>query len=194
MSGVRIVLASSSPRRRDLLTQLGLHFEVRAPEVDESPLDGETPESYAERLALAKAAAVATDDDELLIAADTVVVIDGQILGKPADAAEAAAMLGLLSDRTHQVVTAVALARAGLVASACDHTLVTFEELTEADIAWYVATGEPLDKAGAYAIQGAGELFVTRIAGSVSNVVGLPLALVRQLATRLGVPLIPPFP
>lgn len=185
-----ILLASGSPRRRELLAQLGLQFEIAAPDVDETPLPGEAPVPYVGRLAVVKAMAVAAGDDTLVIAADTTVEIDGDILAKPADAAEARAMLRRLSGRAHHVHTGVALRRG-------EHTLcevvtahVTFATLTDAQIDWYVATGEPMDKAGAYAVQGIGGVFVEKVDGSVSNVIGLPLHTVVRLAEQLGVSLL----
>ena len=186
---MRVVLGSASPRRRDLLAQLGLEFEVVAPEIDETPLTGEPPVRYVQRLAVAKSAAVDAPDDALVITADTTVDLDGCILGKPADAAEATAMLRRLSARTHRVHTGVAVRLGGRTLSEVVTSLVTFTPLTPASIEWYVGTGEPFDKAGAYAVQGAGGVFVQRIRGSVSNVVGLPLHTLARLAADLGVPL-----
>jgi septum formation protein len=185
----RLVLASASPRRRDLLAGLGLRFEVRAAAVDESPRPGEPPADLVERLARAKAEAVAGNRDEVVIAADTVVVADGETLGKPVDAGDAARMLRRLGGRTHRVLTGVAVRHDGAAAATVVATEVTFTPLTEADIEWYVATGEPLDKAGAYAIQGAGGLFVARIAGSYHNVVGLPLAQLESMCARMDIDL-----
>jgi septum formation protein len=187
----RLVLASGSPRRLDLLRSLGLTPEVIVPDVDESPLEGETPLALVRRLAAAKAAAVADrlPPDAVVMAADTTVELDGESLGKPADDAEAAALLWRLSGRTHHVHTGVVLRRGADVASATSTTAVTFAPLDAALVAWYVATGEPHDKAGAYALQGAGGAFVVAVEGSPSNVVGLPLHEVVVLAARLGVPL-----
>jgi septum formation protein len=184
-----LVLASASPRRRDLLAGLGLRFEVRAAEADESPLPGELPSDLVERLAGAKAGAVTATRDEVVIAADTVVVAGGDTLGKPVDADDAARMLRRLGGRTHHVLTGVAVRLGGALTTTVVSTDVTFRPLTEADIAWYVATAEPLDKAGAYAIQGAGGLFVERIAGSYHNVVGLPLAQLESMCARMGIDL-----
>ncbi len=172
----RLVLASASPRRRELLTHLGLAFEVVAAHVDESVHDGEAPAVYVERVALAKARAIAAEQpDALIVAADTTVVRDGQILAKPADAGEARRMLRSLAGRTHEVLTAVVATRDRRTTSRVASTSVTFAPICDAELDWYVATGEPFDKAGAYGIQGAGGLFVTRIEGSYHNVVGLPL-------------------
>jgi septum formation protein len=187
---MRVVLGSASPRRRDLLQQLGLEFDVVAPDIDETPLDREPPQQYVQRLAVAKSAAIAAPDDALVITADTTVDLDGDILGKPVDATEAVAMLRRLSARTHRVHTGVALRRGDRTVSEVTTSLVTFTPLTRESIKWYVATGEPLDKAGAYAVQGAGGVFVQLIRGSVSSVVGLPLHTVVRLAAELGVTLV----
>ena len=185
----RLVLASGSPRRRELLSGLGLRFEVRPPEVDETPLPGEDPGAYVERLAAAKARAGAAND-EVVIAADTTVVVDGEILGKPADAAEARAMLGRIAGRWHEVLTAVAVGSPAGGAAGVATSQVRMAEMTAERIAWYVATGEPLDKAGAYAIQGLGALLVEEVRGNYTNVVGLPLPLVAELCARLGLDLL----
>ncbi len=187
MSLPRLVLASASPRRRELLAALGLTPPVRPVEVDETPLDGEPAAACVLRLARAKAAAGAAPG-ELILAADTLVVLDRRILGKPAGPDEAAAMLGSLAGRDHLVLTGVAVrdADSSAVAAAVETTRVTIAPLTAGQIADYVATREPLDKAGAYAIQGLGALFVERIEGNYSNVVGLPLPLTRRLFNELG--------
>ena len=187
-----IVLASSSPRRHELLARLGLTFAIAHPDIDETPRPGEDPIDYVSRLAVEKADAVRAPADALVIAADTTVEVDGDILGKPEDPAEARAMLRRLSGRSHVTHTAVAARLDGATVHDAITTSVTFVELTDADIEWYVATGEPLDKAGAYAVQGAAGAFVERIDGSVSNVVGLPLHLVTRLAAQLGVRLLVP--
>jgi septum formation protein len=185
-----LVLASASPRRRDLLQLLGLRFEVRPAEADETPRPDEAPAALVRRLATAKAAAVVSGTgDEVVIAADTVVEVDGATLGKPADPDDAAAMLRRLSGRTHRVLTGLAVRHGAGAATAVVVTAVSFTALTEADIAWYVATGEPLDKAGAYAIQGAGGVFVERIDGSYHNVVGLPLAELASTCARMDIDL-----
>lgn len=172
----RLVLASASPRRAELLTVLGVRFIVQVADVDERVLDGEAPGAYVERVARAKADAVAAaDPSALVVAADTTVVLDGRILGKPVDADDARAVLRSLAGCTHEVLTAVVAAAAGRTAARVVSTAVTFGPITDADLDWYLATGEPFDKAGAYGIQGAGGLFVTRIDGSYHNVVGLPL-------------------
>ena len=185
-----VVLASGSPRRHELLTQLGVPFTVRVPDIDESPHRDERPPDYVRRLAFAKAAAVSVAHHELVIAADTTVELAGEILGKPLDEHDAASMLRRLSARTHRVHTGVAVRLGELeVAEVCT-TLVTFVELDEKMIEWYVATGEPMDKAGSYALQGAGGAMVQLVRGSVSNVIGLPLHVVIELAGRCGVDLL----
>lgn len=187
----RVVLGSGSPRRRELLEQLGVEFDVVSPDVDETPLPGEAPVDYVRRLAVAKSMAVDAAADALVITADTTVDLGGEILAKPEDAADAARMLRALSARTHRVHTGVALRVGDDVRSEVVTSLVTFVALTPSAIDWYVGTGEPLDKAGAYAVQGAGGVFVQRVRGSVSNVVGLPLHAVARLAAELGRPLTP---
>jgi septum formation protein len=182
-----IVLASGSPRRRELLEQLGLVFEIRAADIDESVRDGEPPLDYVQRLSIEKAAAVPVLPGTLVIAADTTVDVDGAILGKPADDDEALAMLAVISGRRHQVHTGVTLRLDDRSVTAAVSTFVDIAPIDEATMAWYVATGEPFDKAGGYAIQGAGGAFVAAVDGSVSNVIGLPLVTVVQLARSLGV-------
>jgi septum formation protein len=179
----RLVLASGSPRRRELLGLLGVPFDVVSPDVDESPLPGEGPTDHVLRIASAKANAVARRRPEsLVLAADTVVDLDDRILGKPVDAADAARMLRALSGREHRVHTGVVVADDAELVT----TVVRFDELFPADVERYVATGEPLDKAGAYAIQGAGAAFVREVRGSVTNVIGLPLAEVRRMLIDAG--------
>ncbi len=182
----RLILASQSPRREALLRQVGLAFEVVPSEAEERLLQGVPPEVAAETLAVGKALQVASQRTEgLVIGADTVVVVDGQALGKPAGADDARAMLRLLSGREHQVITGVAVvdAATGRVRSDRVTTIVRFAPLSERVISRYVATGEPLDKAGAYAIQGYGALLIEGVHGCYYNVVGLPL---RRLAELLG--------
>jgi septum formation protein len=188
----RLVLASASPRRRELLGGIGLDFEVRAAAIDESPLPGEEPRAHVERVAIGKASAVGAAR-EIVLAADTVVVVDGAILGKPRDPAEARRMLGLIAGREHRVLTGVALREVAdrepateRLVSAVEESTVRLRALDGAEIDWYVATGEPSDKAGAYALQGIGGLFVERVEGSSSNVIGLPLHRVYELFQRLG--------
>jgi septum formation protein len=190
-----LVLASASPRRRELLSQLGFVFDVVHADVDESSHPGEDPVAYVRRLARAKAWAAALDrPDAVVIGADTTVDLDGWILAKPTDLDHAAEMLRALSGRTHRVHTAVAVQRAGEVMDDVVTTLVTFTPITDEVLAWYLATGEPIDKAGAYAIQGAGGVFVDRVQGSASNVVGLPLTQLARLLERAGVHLGDPGP
>ena len=211
-----VVLASASPRRSELLARLGMVFDVRPADVDEAALPGEDPVDLVRRLALAKAEAglgAAAEPDTVVLAADTVVVLDGAVLGKPMDDADAAAMLTRLSGRTHTVLTGVAVARrqdptggaagpgsggdagdgppavlgsSSSVVLAVEATEVTMVELSRADIAWYVATGEPADKAGAYGVQGVGAVFISSVRGSWDNVVGLPLATTRRLLAEVG--------
>lgn len=169
---------------------LGLAFTVRAADVDETPRPGEPPRDYVLRLAVEKAAARA-EPGELVLAADTVVVLDGDLLGKPCDEADARAMLARLAGREHAVYTGVALFEpdgggAGRRAAAAATSRVRIAPLTEEEIRWYAATGEPLDKAGSYAVQGVGAMFVEEIFGNYTNVVGLPLPLTRQLFAELG--------
>jgi septum formation protein len=182
-----LVLASASPRRRELLERIGVPIEVRAPDVDESMNRDEDPIAYAARLADAKAT-VARTGDEWVLAADTIVVIDGDVLGKAADAAEARGMLRRLAGRTHQVSTAFVL-----VGPSGDHrevvsTDVTMVEMSDAQISDYVDSGEWQGKAGAYAVQGIAAALVASVRGSVTNVIGLPLAEVAQVLARSGVP------
>lgn len=185
----KIVLASTSPRRAELLKQIGVEFELASGNVQERPHPDEAPADYITRLARAKVIAVARERETgLIIGADTVVVLDGQLLGKPTDEADADRMLRSLSGRWHAVMTGVAVYDAATKQELADFdkTLVRFARLTNQEIEWYVRTGEPMDKAGAYGIQGLGGLFVDEIAGNYYNVVGLPLPLVYRLARRLG--------
>ena len=190
MGPVRIILASQSPRRRELLERMGiLNFEI-IPARGEEVLDPALPpERLVEELSRQKAAEVAAGavPEDLVIAADTVVAVDGKILGKPQDTKDAARMLRLLSGRTHQVLTGVALFYRGQEKARVDVTEVTFAPLTDQQIAWYIGTGEPLDKAGAYGIQGKAALFIPTIHGSYSNVVGLPLATLLTLFAEMDV-------
>lgn len=170
-----IVLASASPRRLELLRQVGIEPEVRPVDVDESVLPGEVPQDYVTRLALAKARAAARHESRPVLGSDTAVVIEGEILGKPLDAENAAAMLRRLSGRIHTVLTAVALLHGSAERVVVTSTEVEFAPLSEAEIQAYWETGEPADKAGAYGIQGRAAAFVRRVNGSYSGVVGLPL-------------------
>jgi septum formation protein len=182
-----LVLASGSARRRELLSAAGFTFDVQAVDVDERREDGEAAASYVDRLARVKAQAAVRDPDSAVIGADTVVVVDDEVLGKPRDVSDATRMLRLLSGRAHEVLTGVAVTWRGRTTSHVERTTVWFAPLSERDIAWYVASGEPMDKAGAYAIQALGARFVPRIEGSYSNVVGLPVAAVLQLLGKAGV-------
>jgi len=186
---VELVLASQSPRRRELLALLGIAPAVRPAHTDEAVRPGETPEGYVRRVAAEKAAAV---PGELVLAADTAVVLGHEVLGKPRDGQDAGRMLRALSGRVHRVLTGVCLRQAG-PAPEVRHRLVStevaFAPLSASQIDWYLATGEPLDKAGAYALQGAGGLFVREVRGSVSNVVGLPLHETAELLRAAGWPL-----
>jgi septum formation protein len=187
-----IYLASRSPRRQELLGQIGVKFEVMEIDVDESVLDGESPRAYVERLARAKAEAGwrRVEQDHLprapVLGADTTVALDGRILGKPADDREAAEMLAVLSGRLHEVLTAVAVKHESWLESAVSVSEVRIKTLTKDEIARYVATGECEDKAGAYGIQGHAARFVAGLRGSFSGVVGLPLYETVQLLDRIG--------
>lgn len=188
---MQLYLASKSPRRRELLAQLGLVFECIEGSVDESVLDGETPQDYV--LRLAKAKAVSGQDNLVvpshipILGSDTSVVIDNQILGKPRDEQEAVAMLARLSGRSHMVYTAVAIKHNRDIKSVCCATKVFFAAMTASQINSYVATGEPMDKAGAYGIQGLGGRYIKKIEGSYTSVVGLPLYETSMLLTECGV-------
>jgi septum formation protein len=211
---VRLVLASGSPRRADLLRAAGYEFDIVVTAVDESIRPGEKPEAYVRRLAAEKSAAAQADvvsgfsrtvgadasgctdgppagghhvrrEPPIILGADTVVVVDGEILGKPADDAQAEAMLRLLSGTRHMVMTGVSLRQGAYELGRVEQTAVLFRALSADEVAWYVASGEGRDKAGAYAIQGLASRFIPRIEGSYSNVVGLPVAAVAELLTSL---------
>ena len=197
MNDIRFILASQSPRRRQLLALLGYPFEIVVPDVDEDVHLEAGPATYVLRTAQQKAEAVAQKLPvpsaalrSIIIAADTTVDLGGDILAKPVDAADASAMLHRLSARTHRVHTGVAVRLGDRTAADTITSLVTFTPLSAEMIEWYVATGEPLDKAGGYAVQGAGGVLVQRVQGSVSNVIGLPLHTVVRLAADLGVVLL----
>ncbi len=192
-----VYLASLSPRRHELLLQIGIDHEVVGVDVDERRLAGEPPADYVVRLAAAKAGAAAGSRAVArhplpVLGADTAVVVDGEVLGKPRDRGEALAMLARLSGRTHEVVTGVALATTAGVFTRVSLSRVGFRELDEGEMACYWASGEPADKAGAYGIQGLGAVFVTRIEGSYSGVVGLPLFETAEMLRGAGIRL--PFP
>jgi len=188
LTTLKVILASQSPRRTDLLDLIGVAHEVKPANVDESYVGGEQPEAHAERLARAKAESIATGLSELLvIAADTIVVIDGKVLGKPKDEADAARMLKMLSGRRHVVMTAVAVAYRGQTVSNIERVSVNFRELGDDEIARYIATGEPMDKAGAYGIQGYGATIVRRIEGDYFAVMGLSLVRLVELLVQIGV-------
>lgn len=172
----KIILASGSPRRKFLLSELGLDFEVYKPEVDEKKLDGEAPEDLCRRLSQLKAKAGASKfPDKIIIAADTIVVIDDEILGKPKDHDDAFRMLKTLQNRTHEVLTGLSVCKGKKLISHVECTSVKFRELSENEIRAYISTGEPDDKAGAYAVQGLGSLLVESLQGDYFNVVGLPV-------------------
>jgi septum formation protein len=186
-----LILASASPRRQELLRNAGISFTVQPADIDETPRAGEAPREYAERLAREKALAVwRLRPRDLVLGADTIVVVDEVILGKPADVADAARMLRLLSGRVHRVITGVCVVEAvaseqlPVARAASETTLVTVNELSEKEIRDYVASGEPMDKAGAYAIQGIASRWIPRIEGDYSNVVGLPIARVHAMLRR----------
>ena len=189
---MRLVLASSSPRRKDLLARIGaLPDRLVSPDVDETPLKGERPRDYALRLAIAKAEAVGRAADEVVLAGDTTIAIGRRILSKPDDEADLRRMLALLSGRRHHCLSAVCVVGIdGRARARLSDTIVTFKRLSEAEIDWYVASGEGMGKAGGYAIQGRAEAFVRFLAGSHSGVVGLPLfetrALLQSAGYRLG--------
>lgn len=180
---MKLILASSSPRRSALLEAVGYAFDIRVADVDETPLPGETAAALVVRLAALKARTVLCAEGELVLAADTTVVCDDEIMNKPEDAAEAARMLRRLSGRSHEVFTGVTLRHLGGEESFVERTVVWFATLSDEDIAWYVASGEPVGKAGAYGIQGRASRFITRVDGSYPNVVGLPTA---QVAKHLA--------
>jgi septum formation protein len=188
MTSPRVILASQSPRRRELLTLAGIPHEVRPADIDETHPPGEPPRDHAERLAREKAAAIAAaEPGALVIGSDTIVVVDGDVLGKPADAADAERMLARLSGRTHVVMTGVAVAWRGETRSAVEKVDVTFHRLSSREIAEYVATREPMDKAGAYGIQGYGATIVARVDGDYFAVMGLPLQRLVRLLGEVGI-------
>ena len=183
-----LCLASASPRRQSLLASIGVSVSVMPSNIDETPWEGETPAAYVERLAMAKAQAAMGKTTLPVLGSDTAVVVDGAILGKPVDQQHAANMLSQLSGRTHHVLTAVAVSGPRGILSCCVTTEVTMRALTAEEIACYWQTGEPADKAGGYAIQGLAAIFIERIQGSHSAVVGLPLFETTRLLRQQGVP------
>ncbi|MGX9569071.1 Maf family protein [Pseudomonas viciae] len=187
-----LYLASGSPRRRELLTQIGVPFTAVSADIDETPLDHESPSAYVERLARGKAEAgwraLETDVDGCVLGADTAVVLDGQILGKPLDQTDSMAMLLSLSGREHEVLTAIALLDGQRCESRVVRSRVRFRPITEQEAAAYWASGEPRDKAGGYGIQGLGAVFVAGLDGSYSAVVGLPLCETAELLGHFGIP------
>ncbi|MGI5929532.1 Maf family protein [Pseudoflavonifractor sp.] len=187
---MKIILASQSPRRKELLERMGIRdFETISPNVDESAFHGLPPEELVRRLSAEKAAAVAgkVGEDAIVIAADTVVALEGAVLGKPADELDAFKMLSALSGVRHQVYTGVTVCRGGEKQTAHEVTDVTFRELSEREIEDYIATGEPMDKAGAYGIQGYGALLIQGISGDYYNVMGLPVCRLSGMLSRFGV-------
>ena len=188
MTALRVILASQSPRRRELLQLVGIPHEVQPADIDESYLAGERPRDHAERLAREKAAVIAEREPEaVVIGSDTIVVVDGDVLGKPVDANDAVRMLARLAGRSHTVVTAVAVAWRGETRSASEEVGVTFHPLSRAEIDAYIATGEPMDKAGAYGIQGYGATIVARVDGDYFAVMGLPLQRLVRVLDALGI-------
>lgn len=183
-----LILASSSPRRQELLRKLGIPFDIHAAHINEEQIPGEQPLDYALRLSREKAETMAAHYPQShVLGADTIVVIDGEVLGKPKDRADAARMLHRLSGRGHEVITAVSLVAPGAPTEThASTTKVNFRELTEQEIQQYVASGEPMDKAGSYAIQGGASLWAYRMEGEYSNVVGLPLSLVTEMLKTSG--------
>jgi septum formation protein len=188
MTALRVILASQSPRRRELLNLVGIAHEVQPADIDESYLAGERPREHAERLARGKTAVIAErDPDALVIGSDTIVVVDGDVLGKPADDLDAVRMLARLAGRSHVVVTAVAVSWRGETRSAVEEVGVTFHPMSRTEIDAYIATREPMDKAGAYGIQGYGATIVSRVDGDYFAVMGLPLQRLTRVLASLGI-------
>lgn len=188
LSPSMLVLASQSPRRREILANAGFRFSIRPAGIEEIPLEGEDPAAYVLRLAREKAAAVEAGSEEFVLAADTTVAAAGHILEKPHSEQDAARMLRLLSGRTHEVHTGVCLRHEGREWFEVETTQVSFVQLSEAEILAYAQSGEPMDKAGGYAIQGLASKFIDRIEGCYFNVVGLPISLVYRLMKLAGYP------
>lgn len=188
MTAHKIILASGSPRRRELLSSLGLEFEIYKPEVDESRLNNERPEDLCRRLSRIKARAASQKfHDSIIIAADTIVVIDGLILGKPSDRQNAFDMLKTLQNREHEVLTGLTVCSDAKIISHVEHTRVKFRQLSDSQIKNYIASGECDDKAGAYAVQGKGALLVESLRGDYFNVVGLPVCALGKILAEFGV-------
>jgi septum formation protein len=185
----RLLLASASPRRAELLRAAGISFDIQPANADESVHPGEQPAAYVQRVAEAKARVVLPRAGaRVVLAADTTVVVDGDIFGKPQNGQDAVRMLRALRGRRHEVMTGVTLAAAARVMTRVETTAVEFAPLSEDEIDWYVASGEPADRAGAYAVQGLASRFVTRVEGSYSNVVGLPVSLVYDMLKEFAIP------
>ena len=185
---MKVVLASASPRRRDLLSLIGCSFETYSSDVDESMIEGETPESVCRRLSILKAESASRQfAGTLIVAADTIVVIDNEIFGKPSGADEARVMLNILKGREHKVITGVTIIYKDKIITETESTAVWFRNLSEDDIDSYISTGEYQGKAGAYAIQGYASLFIERIDGDYSNVVGLPLQRLSMMLEKIGI-------
>ena len=183
----KLILASASPRRSQLLRNFGIEFEVVPANLPEEQLPGEDAHAFAQRLAKEKAKAVGQQHPQnFVLGADTIVLINGEVLGKPRDAEDARRMLRMLSGKTHEVATAVCLAGPGGEETAIERTQVTMSEIPESEIADYIASGEPMDKAGAYAIQGGAKKWISRVEGDYFNVVGLPVPLVVEMLQRRG--------
>ncbi len=184
---MRVILASGSPRRSEILRELGFDFEIHKPEVDETKLEGESPENLCLRLSRLKAETVAKDfANELVIAADTIVVINCEILGKPKDKSDAFRMLSELQGREHEVMTALTICKSGKIISCVEHSFVKFRSLTEREILAYISTGESDDKAGAYAVQGKGAFLIEQVRGDFYNVVGLPIFRLGKILGEFG--------
>ena len=182
----RLILASGSPRRSEIMNSVGWEFTKHVPDIDEDAIPGEAPSDYVQRLALEKAEAVgATYPGEIILAADTTVVIGDEIIGKPTDLADARRMLELLSGNWHEVLTGIAVTRNGVADVGLQSTRVKFAEMTEAEIDFLIEKGDPLDKAGAYAVQAQAALFIEGIEGDYWNVVGLPISLVYEMVRRV---------
>lgn len=184
----KLILASGSPRRSEILQSVGWEFTKAVADIDESEMEGETPEEYVVRLAKGKAEKVAADHpDDIVLGADTTVVLDGQIIGKPVDLADARRMIGLLSGRWHEVLTGVAVVEDGETRAGIQSTKVKFAEMSAAEVDFLAEEGEPMDKAGAYAVQAQAALFIEGIEGDYWNVVGLPVSLVYRLINGNGI-------